>query len=56
MIFVKKDCSVKIALDARALTQAIEKDIRNANFRELLDMVAEKSHTEKGEHGSHRLI
>ena len=56
---VKKDRSVKIALDARALNQAIEKDkYQMPNLENLLDMVAEKKRklektrkldTEKGE-------
>ena len=50
VITVKKDRSVKIALDARALNQAIEKDKNQMpNLENLLDMVAEKLDTEKGE-------
>ena len=47
---VKKDRSVKIALDARALNQAIDKDnYQMPNLDILLDMVAEKLDTEDGE-------
>ena len=43
VITVKKDRSVKIALDARALNQAIDKDkYQMPNLDNLLDMVAEK--------------
>ena len=50
VITVKKDRSVKIAQDARALNQAIEKDkYQMPNLKNLLDMVAEKLDTEKGE-------
>ena len=43
VITVKKDRSVKIALDARAINQAIEKDKNEMpNLENLLDMVAEK--------------
>ena len=50
VITVKKDRSVKIALDSRALNQAIEKDkYQMPNLENLLDMVAEKLDTEKGE-------
>ena len=50
VITVKKDRSVKIALDARALNQAIEKDkYQIPNLENLRDMVAGKLDTEKGE-------
>ena len=50
MLSVKKDRSVKIALDARALNQAIEKDkYQKTKLENLLDMVTEKKDTEKGE-------
>ena len=50
VITVKKDRSVKIALDARALIQAIDKDkYQMPNLDNLLDMVAEKLDTEEGE-------
>ena len=50
VITVKKDRSVKIALDLRALNQAIDKDkYQMPNLENLLDMVAEKLDTEKGE-------
>ena len=50
VITVKKDRSVKIALDARALNQAIDKDkYQMPNLDNLLDMVAEKLDTEEGE-------
>ena len=50
VITVKKDRSVKIALDARALNQAIEKDkYQMPNVEKLLDMVAEKLDVESGE-------
>ena len=50
VITVKKDRSVKIALDARALNQAIEKDkYQMPNLENLLDMVAEKLDNEKGD-------
>ena len=43
VITVKKDRSGKIALEARALNQAIEKDkYQRPNLENLLDMVAEK--------------
>ena len=46
----KKDRSVKIALDARALNQAIDKDkYQMPNVENLIDMVAEKLDNEKGE-------
>ena len=49
-ITVKKDRSVKIALDARALNKAIDKDkYQMPNLDILLDMVAEKLDTEEGE-------
>ena len=47
---MKKDRSVKIALNARALKQAIEKDkYQMPNSENSLDMVAEKLDLEKGE-------
>ena len=47
---MKKDRSVKIALDARALNQPIEKDkYQMPNVENLLDMVAEKLDEETGE-------
>ena len=50
VITVKKDRSVKIALDARALNQAIDKDkYQMPNLENLLDMVAEKLDNENGE-------
>ena len=50
VITVKKARSVKIALDARALNQAIEKDkYQMPNLENLLDMVAEKLDNEKGD-------
>ena len=50
VITVKKDRSVKIALDARALNKAIDKDkYQMPNLDNLLDMVAEKLDTEEGE-------
>ena len=50
VITVKKDRSVKIALDARGLNQAIDKDnYQMPILYNLLDMVAEKLDTEKGE-------
>ena len=50
VITVKKDRSVKIALDARALNQAIDKDkYQMPNLENLLDMVAEKLDSEDGE-------
>ena len=50
VITVKKDRSVKIALDARALNQAIDKDkCQMPNLDNLLDMVAEKLDNEEGE-------
>ena len=50
VITVKKDRSVKIALDARALNQAIDKDkYQMPNLDNLLDMVAEKLDNEEGE-------
>ena len=55
VITVKKDRSVKIALDARALNQAIDIDNINntdkyqmSNLENLLDMVNEKLDKEKG--------
>ena len=49
-ITVEKDRSVKIALDARALSQAIDKDeYQMPNLENLLDMVAEKLDSETGE-------
>ena len=50
VITVKKDRSLKIALDARALNQAIEKDkYQMPNLKNSLDMVADKLDVEKGE-------
>ena len=50
VITVKKDRSVKIALDARALNQAIYKDkYQMPKLENLLDMVAEKLQNENGE-------
>ena len=49
-ITVKKDRSVKIALDARVLNQAIDKDkYQMPNIDNLLDMVAEKLNNENEE-------
>ena len=50
VITVKKDRSVKVALDARALNKAIDKDkYQMPNLDNLLDMVAKKLDTEEGE-------
>ena len=50
VITVKKDRSVKIALDARALNQEIEQDkYQMPNLENLLDMVAEKLDSSNGE-------
>ena len=50
VITVKKDRSVKIALDARALNQAIDKDKYQMQYLDnLLDMVAGKLDNENGE-------
>ena len=50
VITVKKDRSVKIALDARALNHAIDRDkYQMPNLENLLDMVAEKLDTKNGE-------
>ena len=50
VVTVKKDRSVKIAVDARALNKAIDKDTNQMpNLDILLDMVAEKLDTEEGE-------
>ena len=50
MITVKKDRSVKIALDARALNEAIDEDKdQMPNFENLLDMIAEKLDSESGD-------
>ena len=50
VITVKKDRSVKIALDARALNQAIDKDkYQMPNLDNLQDKVAEKLDNENGE-------
>ena len=50
VITVKKDRSVKIALDVRALNHAIDKDkYQMPNLELLLDMVAEKLDSENGE-------
>ena len=47
---MKKDRSVKIALDARALNQAIEKEkLQMRKVETLLDMMAEKLDIETGE-------
>ena len=47
VITVRKDRSVKIALDAHALKQAINKDkYQMPNLDNLLDVVAEKLDTE----------
>ena len=49
VITVKKDRSVKIALDARALNQEIEKDkYQKPNLENLLDMIAEKLDSSNG--------
>ena len=43
MIIIKKDKSVKIALDARALTESIAKDkYQMPNLDNLIDLIAEK--------------
>ena len=50
VITVKKDKSVKIALDARALNESIAKDkYQMPNLENLIDMIAEKLDKEKGE-------
>ena len=50
VVTVKKDRSVKIALDAKALNHAIDKDkYEMPNLENLLDMVAEKLNSENGE-------
>ena len=50
VITIKKDRSVKIALDARALNQAIDKyKYQMPSVENLLDMVAEKLDVETGE-------
>ena len=50
VLTVKKDRSVKLALDARALNRAIDKDkYQISNLKNLLDMVAEKLDSENGE-------
>ena len=50
VITVKKDGSLKIAIDARALNKAVEKDkYQMTNLENLLDMVAEKLDVESGE-------
>ena len=50
VITVKKDRSVKIALDARALNQAIVKDkYQMPNLENLMNMVSEKLEKEEGE-------
>ena len=47
VITVKNDRSVKIALDARAPNQAIDKDkCQRPNLENLLDMIAEKLESE----------
>ena len=49
-ITVKKDESVKIALDARALNESIARDkYQMPNVENLIDMIAEKLDEEKGE-------
>ena len=55
VITVKQVRSVKIALDARALNQAIDKDkYQMPTLETLLDMVAEKLDTKKEKHGFHQ--
>ena len=50
VITVKKDRSVKIAFDARALNTTIDKDkYQVPNLENLLDTVAEKLDSENGE-------
>ena len=50
VITAKKDESVKIALDARALNQSIAKDkYQMPNLENLFDMIAEKLDKEEGE-------
>ena len=50
VITVKKDKSVKIALDARALNQSIAKDkYQMPNLDNLIDMIAEKLDEKEGE-------
>ena len=50
VITVKKDKSVKIALDARALNESIAKDkYQMPNLENLIDMIAEKLDKEEGE-------
>ena len=50
IITVKKDKSVKIALDARALNQSMAKDkYQMPNLDNLIDMIAEKLDEKEGE-------
>ena len=50
VITVKKDKSVKIALDARALNQSIAKDkYQMPNLDNLIDLIAEKLDEKEGE-------
>ena len=50
VITVKKDKSVEIALDARALNESIAKDkYQMPNLENLIDMIAEKLDEEKRE-------
>ena len=50
LISVKKDKSVKIALDARAVNSSIAKDIyQMPNLDNLIDMIAEKLDKKEGE-------
>ena len=50
VITVKRDKSVKIALDARALNESIAKDkYQMPNLENLIDMIAEKVDKEEGE-------
>ena len=50
VITVKKNISVKIALDARALNQYIAKDkYQMPNLDNLIDMIAEKLDEKEGE-------
>ena len=50
MITVEKDKSVKIALDAAALKNAIAKDkLQMPNSENLMDMIAEKFKGKEGE-------
>ena len=57
VITVKKDRSEKIALDARALNRAIDKDkYQKPNLKNLLDMVAEKLDSENGAISENSLV